>query len=137
MDIEGFYEADPRRRASAEIELGTEWHDATGTRYELNYVEDTGELYVMREPLPRHIKEDPFGGVYVSPNSTDPHAMTVHVVARIDSVDSLHRIVDGWQEAMAAGNGAEWLADRLRAAGVAVGPDAVDLDGDEGAAADQ
>jgi hypothetical protein len=25
MDIDEFYEADPRRRASAELELGTEW----------------------------------------------------------------------------------------------------------------
>ena len=52
MDIDEFYEADPRRRASAELELGTEWRDADGVRYELNYVEDTGELYVLREPEP-------------------------------------------------------------------------------------
>src|ERR1700730_14272078 len=39
-DIEEFYDADPRRRPSAEIELGTEWQDAHGVRYELNYVEE-------------------------------------------------------------------------------------------------
>ncbi len=137
MDIEGFYDADPRRRRSAEIELGTDWHDDHGTRYELNYVEDTGELYVMREPLPLHIKEDPFGGVYVPPNSTDPHAMTVHVVAHIDSVDSLHRIVSGWEKAMSEPSGAEWLAERLRAAGVALGRDGLgDGEGSGGAASD-
>ena len=65
MDIEEFYDGDPRRRPSAEIELGTEWRDAHGIRYELTWVEDTGELYVMREPSP-HIVEDPFGGTHSS-----------------------------------------------------------------------
>ena len=64
MDIDEFYEADPRRRASAELELGTEWVDKDGVRHELNYVEDTGELYVLREPAP-HVTEDPFGGLHV------------------------------------------------------------------------
>ncbi len=50
MDIEEFYEADERRRRSEEVEIGTEWHDADGARYELSWVADTGELYVMREP---------------------------------------------------------------------------------------
>ena len=63
MDIDEFYEADPRRRASAELELGTDWMDKDGVRHELNYVEDTGELYVLREPSP-HVTEDPFGGLH-------------------------------------------------------------------------
>ena len=44
MDIEQFYSADERRRQSAEVELGTNWFDAKGSRYELSWVEDTGEL---------------------------------------------------------------------------------------------
>jgi hypothetical protein len=48
--------------------------------------------------------------------------MTVHVVAQIASHDELHKILDGWQGAMAGDGGAEWLAERLRAAGVATGP---------------
>ena len=61
MDIDEFYEADPRRRASAELELGTEWLDKDGVRHELNYVEDTGELYVLREPSP-HVTRGPLRG---------------------------------------------------------------------------
>jgi hypothetical protein len=122
MDIEEFYDGDPRRRPSAEIELGTEWRDKHGVRYELNYVEDTGEVYVMQEPPP-HEWEDPFGGIHVEAfTDTDEKKMYVRVVATIDSTDSLHRILDGWQEAMAGDNGVEWLAQRFRAAGVAVGP---------------
>jgi hypothetical protein len=117
MDIEEFYEADPRRRASAEIELGSEWQDSSGVHYELNYVQDTGELYVMQEPPP-HESVDPFGGIhdrFAGPIST----LIVRVVATIDTVDNLHQILEGWQEAMGGAGGAEWLAQRLRAAGVA------------------
>ena len=121
MDIEEFYDADPRRRPSAEIELGTEWHDAHGSRYEVNWVEDTGELYVMREPVP-HVTEDPFGGIHSSMGPAQEKAMTVHVVANIASHDQLHQILDGWQGAMAGNEGAEWLAERLRTSGVATGP---------------
>jgi hypothetical protein len=122
MDIEEFYDGDPRRRPSGEIELGTDWHDAQGTRYEVNWVEDTGELYVMREPAP-HVREDPFGGLHFSMRAAEEGKMTVHVVAQIATLDELHKILDGWAGAMAGDGGAEWLASRLRAAGVATGPE--------------
>jgi hypothetical protein len=121
MDIEEFYDADPRRRPSAEIELGTEWRDVDGTRYEVNWVEDTGELYVMREPVP-HIQADPFGGQRYSMGDFEEAEMTVQVVAHISSLEELHRILDGWQTAMASDGGAEWLAEQLKGAGVATTP---------------
>ncbi len=122
MDIDEFYEADPRRRASAELELGTEWLDKDGVRHELNYVEDTGELYVLREPVP-HVTEDPFGGLHVSAPPGYEDKMTVHVIAKIPTVDDVHRILQGWQEAMQSESGADWLGQRLREAGVGGGPD--------------
>ena len=118
MDIDEFYDGDARRRPSAELELGGEWRDTHGVRYELNYVEDTGELYIMREPVP-HESADPFGGVHVSTRPGFDHKMTVQVVALIPDVPSVHRILDGWPDAMAADDGVEWLADRLRSEGVA------------------
>jgi hypothetical protein len=136
MDIEQFYDGDSRRRPSAEIELGTEWHDTHGTRYEVNWVEDTGELYVMREPAP-HIVEDPFGGLHTSIRAEEETKMTVHVVAQIATHDELEKILAGWQEAMAGDGGAEWLATQLRDAGVAIGteepiPDDVEVDPSNG-----
>ncbi|HEY1830050.1 MAG TPA: hypothetical protein VGG38_07405 [Acidimicrobiales bacterium] len=116
MNIDQFYEEDPRRRASAEIELGHDWADSHGVSYELNYVEDTGELYVMQEPPPREWI-DPFGGIH--PNlDHDDSGLLVRVVAHIPTVDQLHQVIEGWQEQMLSG-GVEWLAERLRAAGVA------------------
>ena len=123
MDIDEFYEADPRRRASAELELGTEWLDADGVRHELNYVEDTGELYVLREPAP-HVTRGPLRrACYVKAPPGYERKMTVHVIASIPTKDELHtdpRRVAGrtWRPQ----DGPQWLGDRLRAAGVAVGP---------------
>ncbi len=121
MDIDEFYEADPRRRASAELEMGSEWLDRDRVRHELNYVEDTGELYVLREPSP-HVREDPFGGLHVSAPPGYDNKMTVHVIAIVPDKDTLHRILDGWQDHMTSDEGAQWLGDRLRGAGVAVAP---------------
>jgi hypothetical protein len=130
MDIDEFYEADPRRRASAELELGSEWVDKDGVRHELNYVEDTGELYALREPAP-HVTEDPFGGLFVKAPPGYEKKMTVHVIANIATKDELHTILEGWQQHMSAADGPQWLGDRLRAAGVTVGPpgDAIVDDG--------
>ncbi len=120
MDIDEFYEADPRRRSSAEIELGSEWLDRDGVRHELNYVEDTGELYALREPAP-HVTEDPFGGLRSSMGPAEERKMTVRVIAQVGTLDELHKILQGWQDAMAGDDGPEWLVARLRAAGVATG----------------
>lgn len=123
MDIEEFYDADPRRRSSAELELGGDWHDANGVRYEVSWVEDTGELYVMREPVPSGWVT-PFGGMHVrGAHALDEHeleGMTVAVVARVESRDDVARILSGWEGAMEAPEGISWLADRLRDAGALI-----------------
>ena len=119
MDIEEFYEADERRRRSEEIELGTDWHDAQGVRYELSWVADTGELYVMREPS-GGVFEDPFGDVFSS--STRVDTLTVAVVGLIPDRDRLEEVLAGWEDAMGGGDSVAWLAERLRAQGVAKAP---------------
>jgi hypothetical protein len=110
MDIEEFYVADERRRRSEEVEIGTEWHDAAGARYELSWVADTGELYVMAEPNAAAIV-DLFGDLYESSLPTD--AVTVAVVGWIAERDRLEDVIAGWQEAMAGANSIAWLSDRL------------------------
>jgi len=111
LDIEEFYAADERRRRSEEIELGTEWHDSDGARYELSWVADTGELYVMREPdVP--MTEDPFGDVYRSKVPTG--AVTVAVVGWLPERNRMEEVLEGWESAMSEPNSIGWLADRLR-----------------------
>ena len=111
MDIEQFYAADERRRRSEEIELGTEWHDADGARYELSWVADTGELYVMREPdVP--MTADPFGDVYRSQVPTGE--ITVAVIGWMPERDQMEEVLQGWEKAMGKPDGVAWLAKRLR-----------------------
>jgi len=119
VDIGQFYDADDRRRQSVEIELGTEWRDAHDVRYELNWIEDTGELYVMVEPPPPEW-EGPFGDIHVQTGDRAPiEGMTVFVVAHVDSHERLEQVLDGWPAAMESEDGVSWLADRLRDSGVA------------------
>ena len=117
VDIEEFYDADPRRRASAEIEFGRDWRDADGVRYELSWVEDTGELYMMREPVPGGWA-DPFGGIHASHthevDQREVEAMTLTVLGTVATREDVERDLEGWEEAMGRPEGVQWLADRLR-----------------------
>ncbi len=110
MDIEQFYEADERRRRSSEIEFGTEWADADGARYELSWVVDTGELYVMREPLVK-MTEDPFGDVFSSSVPTDE--LSVAVISWVPRHEDVEDVLTGWESAMVEPDGVGWLARRL------------------------
>jgi hypothetical protein len=117
VDIESFYSADERRRASEEIELGTDWHDASGARYELSWVVDTGELYVMLEPVVGELLEDPFGDVF-DVGHARADQLTVAVVGWFPDRARLDEVLTGWEQEMGSGNSIAWLADRLKAAGV-------------------
>jgi hypothetical protein len=120
MDIEQFYSADERRRQSAEVELGTNWFDANGSRYELSWVEDTGELYVMLELVPEVDSWTPFGDSDVETMQTDQ--ILVMVVGTVPTLGEVEGILAGWPEQMAKPDGISWVAERLRAAGVSATP---------------
>lgn len=120
MDIEEFYSADERRRESAEVELGTNWFDNAGNRYELSWVEDTGELYVMLERVPDASSWTPFGDIEVEHVPVDQ--LVVRVVGHVAARDDLERILDGWQSEMTKPDGISWVAERLSDHGVPVDP---------------
>ena len=73
----------------------------------------------MTITLPHELTEPVSWIGFVWPEA-DENKMLVRVVGIIDTVDHLHRIVQGWQDAMVGENGVEWLAERLRADGVAL-----------------
>jgi hypothetical protein len=124
VDIEEFYDADERRRRSPELELGQDWHDQYQVRYELNWVEDTGELYVMREPY-AYESLDPFGGIHVAGthgvDEAEVEGMIVSVVGTVADRQTLEQALEGWEEAMGAVDSVAWLVDRLRHHGI-LGP---------------
>jgi hypothetical protein len=98
MDIEEFYERDPRRQASDEIEFGREWYE-DGLRFEVAWVADTGEVYAMAEPYSRR-------GI-----STE--SVTVEVLAVIEGRDAVNSLLTGWQDAMAQPDSLAWVRARV------------------------
>jgi hypothetical protein len=116
MNIEDFYSADERRRQSAEIELGTNWYDTAGNRYELSWVEDTGELYAMLEMVPGAGSYTPFGDVEVEQIPIDEVVVTI--IGYIASREEMEKVMAGWEAEMAKPDGITWVADRLREHGV-------------------
>ena len=122
MDIEEFYSANERRRRSAEVELGTNWFDAKGNRYELSWVEDTGELYTMLELMPEADSFTPFGDIEVEKIPVD--RILVMVVGYIGNLSDVELVLAGWPEQMAEPDGISWVAEQLRANQVPVAPPA-------------
>jgi hypothetical protein len=101
MDIEEFYEQDPRRRASDEIEFGREWSE-NDRRFEVSWVADTGEVYVMAEPYSRH--------------EISTESVTVEVLGAIEGRDAITSALAGWPEAMAKPNSLAWVRERVAGA---------------------
>jgi hypothetical protein len=115
VNIEDFYAEDERRRASSEVEFGRDWRDGAGVRYELSWVQDTGELYLMREPVPT-MYEDPLGDFDVDEANVDE--LLVSLLGVVNSRERIEEVLVGWPEAMAEAEGIEWMAERLRGAGI-------------------
>jgi hypothetical protein len=117
MDIEQFYSADERRRQSAEVEFGNNWFDIKGNRYELSWVEDTGELYAMLELVPEADSWTPFGDVEVKDMPVD--SLVVTVLGTVGTRAEVEALLEGWADHMSGPDGVHWVADRLQAAGIA------------------
>jgi hypothetical protein len=116
MDIEQFYSADERRRRSVEVEFGNNWFDAKGNRYELSWVEDTGELYAMLELTPEADTWSPFGDIEVEDAKVD--SLMVSVLGNVATRDEVEQLLDGWAGHMVEADGVHWVAERLREAGI-------------------
>ncbi|MCA1656835.1 MAG: hypothetical protein LC713_03850 [Actinobacteria bacterium] len=110
MDIEEFYDGDDRRRTSDELQFGEDWHDGHGRRYELNWIADTGEVFVMADDPPP-VWSDPFGDLVSLRTGSDQ--LGVRVLTVIHDREDLTGRLEGWEEAMALPDGVAWLVERL------------------------
>lgn len=110
MDIEHFYDANPARRASKEYSFGTEWTDPGGVRWELNWVEDTGEVYLMRE-AGEPLLMDPLGDTLVPDLPADE--VTVEVLGVVHGLDQVEAMFSGWSEAQAGSDSVAWVRRRM------------------------
>ncbi|HXY94774.1 MAG TPA: hypothetical protein VEP49_20090 [Acidimicrobiia bacterium] len=112
MDIEQFYDEDPRRRESDEVELGRDWTDDRGVRHEISWVADTGEVYAMREP-DAAIDMDPVGDTFEEDLPMD--SVTVEVLAVVPDRADLDARLAGWEDAMTQPGSLGWVRERLAA----------------------
>jgi len=110
VDIEEFYDENPTRRTSEELEFGRAWTDDRGNLYEVSWVHDTGELYVMGEPV-EPIFSDGLGDDFVQHLPTEDVVVTV--LTTISDRSVLDRTLSGWSQAMKQRNSIAWLRDRL------------------------
>ena len=110
MDLETFYEMNETRRQSAEFERGNDWTDASDNKYELSWVEDTGELYLMSEP-DAAINEDIFGDFLVAEESVG--GLQVLIIAQVSSLAALEERLEGWEDVMIEPNSLTWLYERF------------------------
>ena len=123
MDIEAFYDENPTRRTSEELEFGRDWSDNSGNRYEVSWVEDTGELYVMGAPV-EPIFSDGIGDDFVQSMHTEDVVVTV--LATIPERAVVDQALAGWSKAMGETNSIDWVrarvANRVRSGSPEVSP---------------
>jgi hypothetical protein len=110
MDLEEFYAADERRRRSAELEFGRDWHDDNG-RCGVSWIEDTGEVYVMREPNAA-VTGSGAGDLELVPMSD--HALGVEVLGVVAGRGAVESVMSGWEQQMPEDGGIAWLRDRVQ-----------------------
>jgi hypothetical protein len=110
VDLEAFYDADPRRRRSEELEFGNDWMD-NGARTQVSWVEDTGEIYAMRDPL-GGLASDVIGDVRAMP--VEEQQLTVEVLGVVAGREAIASVMSGWQSAMTATDDSlTWVRDRI------------------------
>ena len=98
MDIDEFYEQDPRRQTSDEVEFVREWSE-NGLQYEVAWVADTGEVYAMAEPYSRR--------------AISTESVTVEILGVIEGRDAVNSVLMGWQDAMSQPESLAWVRARV------------------------
>jgi hypothetical protein len=94
--LSDFYTAEPSRIHSREVDVGLWWRDsAAGPLHRAAWVQDTGELYLVRLGSP-----DDGGG-------------SVELLAVVEEFDRLQAVLEGWREQCGAPESLAWLRERV------------------------
>lgn len=95
-DEVAFQADDPRRRRSAELDLGATWRWAgSNDAWRLAWVRDTGELYLCRA------------------DGYDGECSDVSVLAVVPTEADLDVLLDGWREHRTDPDGLGWVCGAL------------------------
>ena len=107
MDIEAFYDADPRRRAQPEVSFGTDFVDAYGRRWRVAWIPSTGEIYAMWEAELQRTVTD----------LVIDRQLTVYVLAVIADEFQVRWILEGHEQHHGTPGGLEWVVEQFARAG--------------------
>jgi hypothetical protein len=115
MDISEFYDGDPRRRESSEVAFGDGWSTEADehSTYRANWLFETGELYVVREPHP--------GGLFaryldqLDIDQVDVNELTVEVLGTFDDEEAVQAALAGWDKHMLKHESLTWLREAAAA----------------------
>ena len=100
--LTNFYTADPRRVHSRERDVGLWWREDAGSPlHRAAWVDDTGELYLVR----------------LGP--ADQGGGEVEVLANVEDDEHLERVLAGWRERCGQPRSLTWLRQRLGRSGAA------------------
>jgi len=119
MDLDDFYDGDPRRGESPEVRFGAHWLDEAGYAYAIAWLERTGELYAVRhvawaQGLPPLV--DPWAQFRLR-HRQDRVEAEVFVLLVESSRQRIDSLLDGWAHQQGQSGGFEELVARLDEAG--------------------
>jgi hypothetical protein len=115
MDISEFYDGDPRRRESSEVNFGDGWSTESDehSTYRANWLFETGELYTVREPHP--------GGLFarfldqLDIDQVEVNELTVEILGVFDDEAAVQAALDGWPKHMLKSESLKWLREAASA----------------------
>jgi hypothetical protein len=116
MDISEFYDGDPRRRESSEVPFGDGWSTEADehSTYRANWLFETGELYVVREPHP--------GGLFaryldqLDIDQVDVSELTVEILGTFSDEQAVQKALADWDKHMQKHESLNWLRQAAAAA---------------------
>ena len=117
MDLDEFYNGDPRRGGSPEVRFGGHWLDESGYAYAVSWLEETGELYAVRQ-VAQPDELPPFANPWarVLPRRDDVET-EVFVLLVEPSRPRVDTLLIGWADLQGQPGGFEELVARLDKAG--------------------
>jgi hypothetical protein len=117
VDVDEFF-SDPRRGRSPQVHFGGAWLDDSGYSYSIVWVEQTGELYAIREVLRTGGPLLPLANPWIlaMPRRADVEA-EIFVLLTEPSRQGVDGLLDGWADLQGEPGGFEELIGRLDKAG--------------------
>lgn len=114
VNVGEFYD-DVRRRFSSETAYGLRWRSSAdpGVLFGLHWVEDTREIYVLREPQSQWVVNH-FGDAFPTSLGIRDDAYWVEILGWAESEEILNEALDGWQAQMDQPDSLQWVRARLK-----------------------